>query len=288
MEPPAEALAKVGPKAGTALGYFVFMEQERNHTAHLKDKLLHSGGFQSAIRTLATYHYGQTPDEEHRSQLKDRIRQLYQVDAPVAENVIPEERELVMFSKAVLGEALVRCERGEFSSEWLVDSFASLRFGEATVAELRIPPPGAKDEVGRVFLNDMVAYLDCGEGEYSLHVVAPDHRPDSVTAKIKEGLELLADKVHRGEVPVKTVLLHSWLLGGKFGQYAKRLLGDDVTIADVTSDESNDVLAAQRIGAQANPQLLRRYLETGALPPVGEVRMTAEELVKRFSRNEVK
>lgn len=248
------------------------------------EQFLGAPQFQRQFEVLATYQRlleENKDDQEKYDLIKKRFHD--QFDSTFKEE--SERHPLYLEAEAVRKQIFLLTEAGKLTKEKLAGLFAKSALAEGMLAAF-YPRPGSIEH-GKKFINEVVAY-DSKEDEdwVNLNIIPTSVRgTPELLAKIKEGFQAVAQELKSGQLQhVREVQMISWLLGPDFADKISVIFGKDANITDFNDDPDNlsTTRAVQVLALSFNKRAAEKYLLTGKLPEVKELKMTSEDFIKRF------
>ncbi|MFA5947172.1 MAG: hypothetical protein WC813_04080 [Patescibacteria group bacterium] len=216
--------------------------------------------------------------ESNHDEMARRMHDFYlaRFSQPINEAIPNVEK-----AKSLLEGALNDCEAGDFTALGFAKNLVNLRLADEMLAMWNPDQEFGGEGADKYRLNAVVHYNDEGNGVISLHLGASGVSSEEFLAKTIEGFALFAKKLQSGEIPAKTIIMKSWLLGKRSEAKVKALLGEDIEIRN-TDPEDKEVEAIQQTALEHNNKSFERYLKTGEKPEVRQVEITADRFVKKL------
>lgn len=246
------------------------------------ERFLASPQFQRLFEVMATYQRlleENKDDPEKYNLIKKRFKDKFDSAPQEGAEQTPQQDENILFKKQLLH--LV--ETGKLTKEKFAGLFARSTLAEG-ILESYHPKPGSITETGKKFINEVVAYDNKEDNDWiNINIIPTSVRGTAdLLSKIKEGFQEIAQELKNGSLQhIKEVQMHSWLLGPDFADKIAVIFGENVKIADY-SEDSASVREIQSLALSYNKRAAEKYLLTGELPEVKELKMTSEDFIKRF------
>jgi len=223
-----------------------------------------AGGFELYQKLLSS---DQDVDKE---KVKERMSGLFSFRSDPNESLV-----------GIIKDTLAECENGQFSIDGLANKIAGSLVADAFLKQWNHKGGEVEEGSGMMFANEIVAYENKDNNKLSLHIRPAGVGSDELLTKVVEGFRAVAEKLKTGELGADAVMMKSWMFGGRLGEYAKQMLGEDVAIENV-DPEDPDVLAIQHLALYYNNRSLEKYLKSGEKPEVKQVSMSKDEFVGKF------
>ncbi|MFA5643970.1 MAG: hypothetical protein WC928_00370 [Patescibacteria group bacterium] len=183
----------------------------------------------------------------------------------------------------IINSSLQECQENNFSRDSFADRLATSPIANLLLTEWNRKRDEVEEGSGMVHVNDVIAYKKDNNNEISLHIRPTGVESAELISKIIDGFQSIGAKLEAGEITADKIVMKSWLLNQKMEAKARMLLGDEISIQDI-SPEDSDVTAVQHLALQYNKRSLEKYLTTGEKPEVRQVVMTRDEFVARFKK----
>ncbi len=260
------------------------LQQIHQEKMETKDKILTNPAF---VRFAGGFELYQNllhaeGDEDNRSAITKRMVELYASRFNGSED---EERpsatkqELYKIISLVLRE----CQENNFSKDSLAEKIASSSIVNLFLSEWNRKEDEIEEGSGMIHVNDAIAYKQDNDDEISLHIRPTGIGSSELFPKVIDGFQIIGGKLEAEEIKASRIIMKSWLLNSQMEKKARLILGDEISIIDSPTDDS-DVEAVQYLALQYNRKSLEKYLKTGEKPEVRQVIMTRDEFILRFKK----
>lgn len=249
------------------------------------EQFLAAPQFQRMFEVVATYQRlleENKSDQEKYDLIKKRFHDEF--DPPPLEE--SERPALYNESLALRKQVLLLSEAGHLTKEKLATLLARSVLADGMLEQYHAKPGGDATENGGKLINEVVAYNSKKDEDWvNLNIIPTSVRgTGELLVKIKEGFQAVAQELKNGPLQhVKQVEMHSWLLGPDFADKVAVIFGEDAKITDLSDDpDLSTTKQIQDVALSYNKRAVERYLLTGKLPEVRELKMTSEDFIKRF------
>lgn len=252
------------------------------------EQFLSSPQFQRHFEVAATYQRLLEENKDDQGKY-DLIKKRFhdQFDPPSLEE--SERPPFYDENIAIRKQIFLLSETGQLTKEKLANLFAASPVAEKQLASFNYKPGGIT-ETGERLVNEVVAYNSKGdEGWVNLNIIPTSVQgTGELLAKIKEGFQAVAQDLKNGPLQhIKEVQMRSWLLGPDFADKIAAIFGENIKITDLSDDPDNSTAREiQKLALSYNKKAVEKYLMTGKLPEVKELKMTSEDFIKRFGGGE--
>lgn len=232
-----------------------------------------SGGFEVYQKLLLS-----NKDQASREEIIKRMCDFYKhQDAPISdgqENIREE-------AYGIIDAALEECKQGTFSTDKFADKIATSKIYDLFLKDWTREEGYIDKELGMTYVNETVAYVQENDQVISLHI-RPTAGKDVITSII-EGLKKVGSLLEGKKITADKIVMKSWLFNGVLEKKVRQILGQDISIESVSSDD-NDVDVTQHLAIQFSRQMMKKYLETGKKPEVKQIYMDRDKFVTNIRK----
>lgn len=252
------------------------------HPEQKKQELLENPAFQRFAACFELYQQLLVDADLDEEVTKQRMRDLHRERIDTMIESRPGMRTTIEDYGEPALRAIEICEEGTFSAEKFSEVIISSPVAQIFRLEW-FQQPGRVRMGGELAMNDLLSVRYEVHGQVSLHIGSAPVKKGEVIPKLVEGLKRLATELSIRDTHVETILMKSWMLAPAFSDKIEGIFGNDVEVTEVNNDDL-EVLSVQHKALEYNTPSLDHYLRTGEYPPVGQITMSREDFVQRFSQ----